>query len=159
MAKKANANSSSPVAIDEGQKKRKKQAKREAKAMLEIEKAKRAVQKAEKKVAKAQARVEARTAHLRSLEEKLSEIRTPQEETEVSAPDTGFDHQAGQPEQEEEPPASVPVAGSDSHKEGSGQEEETMKSAPDTGFDHQVGQPEVEYDTVSSEQEESVSAE
>jgi hypothetical protein len=107
MVKKANANSSSPVVIDDEQKKRKKQAKREAKVILEIERAKGDVQKAEKKVAKAQAIVEARTAHLRSLEEKLSEMRTPHEETEVSAPDVGFDHQGGQPELEYDTASSV----------------------------------------------------
>ncbi len=100
MAKKANTNSSSPADIDEEQKKRKKQAKREAKVMLEIEEAKVDVEKAEKKVAKAQALLEARTAHLRSIEENLSEIRTPQEEPVVSVPDAGFDHQVGQPEAE-----------------------------------------------------------
>src|SRR5215831_11063066 len=113
MAKKANANSTSPVATEDEQKKRKKQAKREAKVMLEIESAKDAVQKAEKKAAKAQARVEARSAHLRSLEEQLFEMRTPHEETEVSAPDTGFDQQEGQPEQPEEAVTSAPDTGSD----------------------------------------------
>src|SRR6516162_4870096 len=108
MTQKASANSSSPVAIDDEQKKRKKQAKREAKMMLEIEKAKGDVQKAEKKVAKAQNRVEARTAHLRSLEEKLSKIHTPKEEPEVTAPDAGFELQSELPEQTA---ISSPVAG------------------------------------------------
>jgi hypothetical protein len=107
MAKKTSANSSSPAGTDDEQKKRKKQAKREAKMMLEIEETKGDVQKAEKKVAKAQTRLEARTAHLRSLEETLPEIRTPQEETEVSAPDVGFDHQGGQPESEYNTASSV----------------------------------------------------
>jgi hypothetical protein len=137
MAKKASANSSSPVPTGDEQKKRKKQAKREAKVMLEVEEAKGDVQKAEKKVAKAQALLEARTAHLRSLEESLSEIRTPQEETEVSAPDVGFDHQGGQPEPEEE----------------------TVVSALDAGSDSQEGQPESEFNTASSVQQETVSAE
>ena len=114
MAKKTSANSSSPVPTGDEQKKRKKQAKREAKVMLEVEEAKGDVQKAEKNVAKAQARLEARTAQLRSLEETLSELRTPQEETEVSAPDVGFDHQGGQPEPEEETVVSALDAGSDS---------------------------------------------
>ncbi len=137
MAKKASANSSSLVAINDEQKKRKKQAKKEAKVMLEIEKAKGDVQKAEKKLAQAQALVEARTAHLRSLEENLSDIRTPQEETVVSAPDTGFDHQRGQPEQEEE----------------------TVVSALNAESDSQNEQPELEYDTASSVQQEAISPE
>lgn len=95
-------NDKSPAVAEEAQKQRKKQAKREAKVMLEVEKAKAAVQKAEKKIARAQARFEARTAHLRTLETNLAEFRTPQEESEVSAPvpDEGFDHQQGQPEPE-----------------------------------------------------------
>ncbi len=67
MVKTANSNSSSPVSTDEAQKKRKKQAKREAKAMLVVEKAKVGVEKAEQKLAKAQTRVEARTARLRMI--------------------------------------------------------------------------------------------
>jgi hypothetical protein len=101
MAKKASTNSSSPVAEVNEQKKRKKQAKQEAKLMLEIEETKVSIDKAEKKLAKAQAKLEARNAHLRTLETDLSEFRTTHEETEVSAPDAGFDHQTGQPELEE----------------------------------------------------------
>ncbi len=102
MAKTANVNSSAPVSEDETQKKRKKQARREAKAMLAVEDAKAAVQRAEKKLGKAQARLEARNARLRALEANLTELRASLEEAEVSAPDIGFDHQAGQPELEEE---------------------------------------------------------
>jgi len=102
MAKKASNNTSEPVAEVSDQKKRKKQAKKEAKMMLVIEQAKSSIQKAEKKLAKAQARLEASNTHLRTLEAELSEFRAPHEETEVSAPDTGFDHQNGQPELGEE---------------------------------------------------------
>lgn len=102
MAKKASDNTSSPVSTDEIQKQRKKQAKREAKAMLAVEEGKAAVQKAEKKLAKAQARLEARTARLNTLEAHLAELRISHEELEVSAPDVGFDHQTGQPEMEYE---------------------------------------------------------
>src|SRR5215467_7929796 len=101
MAKKASTKTSSTVAEVNEQKKRKKQAKREAKMMLEIEETKASIQKAEKKIAKAEARLEARNAHLRTLEADLSEYRTSHEETEVSAPDAGSDHQSGQPELEE----------------------------------------------------------
>jgi hypothetical protein len=139
MAKKASANSASPADTNNEQKKRKKQAKREAKLMLEIEEAKGSVQKAEKKVAKAQTRLEAQNAHLRTLEGKLTGIRTPQEETEVSAPDAGFDHQGGQPEQEEEIVMSAQGAGSDSQSEQAESEHDTTSS--------------VEQETVSAEQE------
>jgi septal ring factor EnvC (AmiA/AmiB activator) len=101
MAKKVNINSSSPDSAVDEQKKRKKQAKREAKVMLEIEETKASIQQVEKKLAKAQVKLGVRNAHLRTLETDLSELRTSQEETEVSAPDAGFDHQTGQPEPEE----------------------------------------------------------
>ena len=101
MAKKASTKSSSPVAEVNEQKKRKQEARQEAKMMLEIEETKASIQKAEKKLAKAQAGLEARNAHLHTLEADLSEFRTSHEETEVSAPDAGFDHQTGQPELEE----------------------------------------------------------
>jgi hypothetical protein len=92
---------SSEVEVNE-QKMRKKQAKREAIMMLEIEQTKVSIEKAEKKLAKAQVRLEARNAHLRTLEADLSESLTSHKEIEVSAPDAGFDHQSGQPEIEEE---------------------------------------------------------
>ena len=121
MAKK----NSTPPAVEEvdEQKNRKKQAKKEAKMMLEIEEAKVSIQKAEKKLAKAQARLEARNTNLHTLEAELNEFRASHEETEVEAqpgsseqetvqhvsadgdativPDAGFDHQNGQPELEE----------------------------------------------------------
>lgn len=106
MAKKASNNSTEPIAEVNDQKKRKKQAKKEAKLMLEIEEAKSSIQKAEKKLAKEQARLEACNTHLRTLEAELSEFRAPHDESEVSAPDTGFDHQSGQPEINEETIAS-----------------------------------------------------
>ncbi len=111
MAKKASNDPSSPVSTDEIQKQRKKQAKREAKAMLAVEEGKAAVQKAEKKLAKAQARLDARTARLHTFEEHLAELRTSHEELEVSAPDIGFDHQAGQPEMEYETAVSPEMQG------------------------------------------------
>ncbi len=89
MVKTANSNSSSPVSTDEAQKQRKKQAKREAKAMLVVEKAKVGVEKAEQKLAKAQTRLEARTARLRTREANLAEIRSSHEVSEVSAPGVG----------------------------------------------------------------------
>lgn len=82
------------------QKQQKKQARREAKAMLAIEQARTGVEKAEKKLAKAQLRLEARGARLRNLEAALNALRTPH--TGESEPDSGYDHQQGQPEQPEE---------------------------------------------------------
>jgi len=154
MAKTTSVNSSTPVSEDETQKMRKKQAKREAKAMLVVEDAKEAVQKAEKKLAKAQARLDARTARLQTLEANLTELRASLESPQESAPDAGFDHQSGQPEVEEETPAIMPT--SSEHQEGQLQpepDEKTEVSAPDAGFDHQSGQPEVEEETTSPDQE------
>ena len=102
MAKKASTKTSSSDAEVNEQQMRKKQAKREAKLMLEIRETKVRIEKAEKNLAKAQAKLEARNAHLRTLETDLSEFRTSHEETEVSAPDAGFGHQTEQPELEEE---------------------------------------------------------
>lgn len=156
MAKKASANSSSSVATDNEQKMRKKQAKREAKLMLEIEEAKGNVQKAEKKVAKAQTELEARNAHLRTLEGNLNHMRTPSEETEVSAPDVGFDHQSGQPEQEEETTMSAPAAGSDLQSEQSELEHDTTSSVQQEAASTEA---ELEHHPPSSVEQETVSPE
>jgi phage shock protein A len=120
MANNAGDNTSSAGSTDQIKKQRKKQAKREAKAMLAVEQAKAAVQSAEKKLARAQARLEARTAHLHTLEADLAELRTSHEELEVSAPETGFDQQTGQPEPEYE------TAGSNQAEQVSGVSSETQ---------------------------------
>lgn len=90
----------STVANATGQKQQKKQARREAKTMLAIEQAKASLEKAERKLARAQARIESRTARLRNLEAKLARLRASHQESQVSTPHPGFDHQQGQPEQE-----------------------------------------------------------
>src|SRR5260370_36239755 len=102
MAKTANNKSSSTMTAGDAQKQQKKQAKREAKMMLAVEKAKAALQKSEQKIAKARARLETRTAHLSTLESKLAELRSSTQESKVStpAPGTGSDHQQGRPEPE-----------------------------------------------------------
>jgi len=127
MAKKSNT---SPEVEDvDEQKKRKKQAKKEAKMMLEIEEAKVSIQKAEKKLAKDQARLEARNTHLRTLEADLTAFRTSHEETVIQA----------QPDKSERETAqSVPA-----------DEEATI--VPDTGLDHQNGQPALEETTISNQ--------
>jgi hypothetical protein len=117
MVKTANSNSSSPVSTGEAQKQRKKQAKREAKAMLAVERAKVVVEKAKQKLAKAQTRLEARSARLRTREANLAEIRSSHEVTEVSAPDSGFDQKQGQPEQTEETTSSNQSGASASDQE------------------------------------------
>ena len=121
MAKKSNTTSSAVAEVDE-QKKRKKQAKKEAKLMLEIEEAKVSIQKAEKRLAKSQVRLETRNTHLRNLEADLTEFRASHEATEINA-------QPGESKQE-------------TAKHTSEGEEATI--VPDAGFDHQNGQPELE---------------
>ncbi len=71
MVQTANENVLAP-SPDETRKQRKKRAKREAKAMLAVERANEKVQKAESKVAKAQRKLEVRKARLRTLEEHWS---------------------------------------------------------------------------------------
>jgi hypothetical protein len=96
MAKKASTTSSSVAEVNEPNG-RKKQAKQEAKMMLEIEETKVSIEKAEKKLAKAQARLEARNVHLRTLEADLSGFRSSNEETEVSAQHSDSEQPTEQP--------------------------------------------------------------
>ena len=127
MTKKTN-NTSAPVAEANEQKKRKKQAKQEARMMLEIEEAKVRIQKAEKKLARAHVTLEARNTHLRTLETDLSDFRTSLEETEASAPGAGFDHQTEQPEPGEETIALDQHNGSDQETAQSKLEEITSSN-------------------------------
>ena len=150
MEKKTSTKSSTPVAEVNEQKKRKQQAKQEAKMMLEVEEAKSSIQKAEKKLAKAQAKLEARNTHLRTLEADLSEFRTSHEETEVSAPDPGFDHQNGQPELEEVTEVNVQHSDSEQHIAPPMSDDEETTILPDAGFNHQNGQPELKEITSSN---------
>ena len=84
MAKKASDKPS--ASAEEALKQRKKQARQEAKLMLEIEEANKDLKKAEKKQTKAQALVEAQSAHVQTLEAKMAELRTPGPEPEIVAP-------------------------------------------------------------------------
>ena len=61
----------------EALKRQKKQARREAKLMLEIEQANKDLKKAQKKQSKAQARLEMRSAYVHALETRLEELRAP----------------------------------------------------------------------------------
>jgi len=132
MAKTSLDNPTSTTSADEEQKLRKKQAKREAKKMLAVEKARVAMQKAEKKIAKAQVRFEARNAHLRDLEAQLDDLRTSSQESEVSVPDTGFDHQEGQPEPENATEVPSPAETEQSSPSSDGQEQEEAKPVSGT---------------------------
>jgi hypothetical protein len=84
MAKTTSGTSSSSAG--KASKQRKKQARREAKLMLEIEGAKMDLKKARKKQAQAQVRLEKRSATLQTLEVKLEELRAPTPETASVAP-------------------------------------------------------------------------
>jgi len=132
MAKTSLDNPTSTTSADEEQKLRKKQAKREAKKMLAVEKARVAMQKAEKKIAKAQVRFEARNAHLRDLEAQLDDLRTSSQESEVSVPDTGFDHQEGQPEPENATEILSPAETEQSSPSSDEQEQEEAKPVSGT---------------------------
>jgi len=100
--------------------------------MLAVEKARVAMQKAEKKIAKAQVRFEARNAHLRDLEAQLDDLRTSSQESEVSVPDTGFDHQEGQPEPENATEIPSPAETEQSSPSSDGQEQEEAKPVSGT---------------------------
>ena len=100
MAKKASDKPSSPA--EEALKRQKKQARQEAKLMLEIEVAKKQLKNAQKKQSKAQARVEARNTSVQSLEARLTELRSPIPEPEIETlPQSAeIEHQQEQSETE-----------------------------------------------------------
>jgi len=75
MATTASDTHPSPESSTEVLRRRKKQARQEAKLMLAIEAAKKAQKKAQKKQTKAQARLEARSTSLHTLEARLAELR------------------------------------------------------------------------------------
>ena len=110
--------------------------------MLEIEEAKSSIQKAEKRLAKAQARLEASHTHLRTLESELTEFRAPHEETEVSAPDTDFDHQNGQPELGDETIASSQNSDTGQQTQQLVLKDEEATVIPAIGSNHQTEQSE-----------------
>jgi chromosome segregation ATPase len=94
-------NEATPSRSVEAKKQHKKQAKREARLMLEIECARKDMERAEQKVAKAQAKLHAYAAQLEQLQEELAALRASQQEQ--------IDHpQVISPEQEQ-PETSVPV--------------------------------------------------
>ena len=113
----------------------KKQAKKEAKAMLAIEQVKSSLEKARGKLAKAQARVAARSARLSSLEAKLTQLtaeHTSSPVTAVDAPDSGFDHQLGQPEPQDLTKSADVEAPSSSSLNGANQDNATHTESETT---------------------------
>jgi len=100
MAKKARDKLSTPA--EEALKRQKKQARQEAKLMLEIEEAKKQLKNVQKKQSKAQALVEARSTYVQSLEARLTELRTPipEPEIEILPQSAEIEHQQEQSEME-----------------------------------------------------------
>ena len=124
---KTMSNNVSSSSADEAKNQRKKQAKREAKAMLAVEQARQDVQKAEQKIAKFQARLEARIARLRTLEAKLTRIRTSPQEPETATTNGGVD---GHQEQSEPAQEAVGASAGDSQPFTITEEDEGATGAP-----------------------------
>jgi hypothetical protein len=74
------------ASAEEALKRQKKQARREAKLMLEIEEANKDLKRAQKKQSKAQARLEERSAYVHTLETRLEELRVPSLEPAIEMP-------------------------------------------------------------------------
>ena len=105
MAKTMNRNSTSTDQANGTQKQRKKQAKREARAMLAVEQAKASVEKAQRKLAKAQQRLESRNARLHTLENNLSEMRSSSHVSDDNVLQYGMNGQSEQTSTEQNPAA------------------------------------------------------
>jgi hypothetical protein len=98
MAKTASDANTPSASAEQALKRRKKQARREAKLMLEIEKAQKDLKQAQKQQSKAQARLEARSNSLHKLEASLAELRAQSLEPEIGTPP-----QSAELEQQQEP--------------------------------------------------------
>lgn len=98
MTKKASNKPS--TSAEEALKQQKKQARQEAKLMLEIDEAKKAQTKAQKQQSKTLARLEARSTYVRSLEARLAELRAPgpEPESETLPQPAELEHQQEQSE-------------------------------------------------------------
>ena len=155
MAKTASNKNKPSATADEALQRQKKQARREAKLMLEIEEAKKDLQKAEKKFAKAQAGREARSTNLRTLEASLAELRAPDLESHVDTPPQSarVEHPQGQSELESD------VVSSNGEQLASPEQEHQVETSPPT--DQAISLPQVEGDigiaSSSSETETSTS--
>jgi chromosome segregation ATPase len=93
------ASNKPPTAAEEALKQQKKQARQEAKLMLEIKEAEKAEMKAQKKLSKAQERLEAKSRYVQTLEARLAEFRAtvPEPEIEVSPHHEELEHLQEQP--------------------------------------------------------------
>jgi hypothetical protein len=98
MAKTASDANTPDASAEQALKRRKKQARREAKLMLEIEEAQKDLKQAQKQQSKAQARMEARSNSLQTLEARLAELRAQSLEPEIGTPP-----QSAELEQQQEP--------------------------------------------------------
>ncbi len=79
------ASDTPPASAEEVLKRRKKQAKQEAKLMLNIEETNKDLKKAQKKQSKAEARLEKQSTALHTLEAKLEELRSQSLEPAIEA--------------------------------------------------------------------------
>ena len=86
MAKTASDANTQSASAEQALKRRKKQARREAKLMLEIEEAQKDLKQAQKQQSKAQARLEAQSTSLQTLEARLAELRAQSLEPEIGTP-------------------------------------------------------------------------
>ena len=122
----AKTTSDTPSAsAEEALKRQKKQARREAKLMLEIEEANKDLKKAQKKQSKAQARLEERSAYVHTLETRLEELRAPSLEPAIEMPPD-----SAELERQQEP--SEPEGGI-AHSDGNQQASPETKASTFTG--------------------------
>ena len=84
---KASSSDKNKAKKDDEQKSRKKQAKKEAKLMAQVDQAKKDVRKAEQKATKAQTTLQEQQTHLQKLEEELTQFRYAGQGSSIQAPD------------------------------------------------------------------------
>jgi hypothetical protein len=123
------------ASAEEALKRQKKQARREAKLMLEIEEANKDLKKAQKKQSKAQARLEERSAYVHTLETRLEELRAPSLEPAIEMPLDSAELERQQVPSE--------LEGSIAHSDGNQQASPETKASTFTG--------EEQHDTVVEE--------
>jgi hypothetical protein len=113
------------TSAEEALKRKKNQARREAKLMLEIEAANKDLKKAQMKQSKAQNSLEARNTSLQTLEAKLAELRTQSLEPKIAAPPDRAEH-----ERQQEPSE---LEGSIAHSDGNQQASPETEASTFTG--------------------------
>ena len=127
------------TSAEEALKQQKKQARREAKLMLEIEEANKDLKKAQKKQSKAQARLEERSAYAHMLETRLEELRAPSLEPAIEMPQNSAELERQQVPSE--------LEGSIAHSDGNQQASPETKASTFTGEEQH--DPVVEENTPS----------